>query len=416
MKYLYFYQLLYIAVFAAILPLGVILLFLKKSFRTSLHQRLALYSGTEKKALESVKGSVWIHASSVGEVKLVSKIPAFRNIEAVITTSTSTGRDLAVKLFPGCCAVLMPLDLVFMWKRFLKIAGPSKLFIAETELWPALVFSSAIPKALFNARMSDEKYGIYKKLGTLMRELLAEFDVIFARDEKNYERFRSVGAAKNSLKLLGNLKYLGEKPSIDLSDPRFTSPDHPVITAGSTHEGEEEIIIKVIQRLRARHPEVSLIIAPRHINRAGAVRKLLDKNMIDNVLWSNKKEPVNPGETIIVDAMGHLSSVYSLSWMVFIGGTFDSTGGHNIIEPAAWGKPVAIGPSYRNFTGEVEYFREYGGLKVANREVNLYNIFLKWLNDSGRREEDGVKNLKAADKKRLQARILNREIERFMER
>ncbi len=414
MKYLYFYQLLYLLLFAAFMPFGVILLMCKKSFRQSLHQRLTLYTKYEKRALESVKNSVWIHASSVGEVKLVSRIPAFNNIKAVITTSTVTGRDLAKKLFPGCYAVLMPLDLVFLWKKFLKIARPSKLFIAETELWPALIFSSGMPKALFNARMSDEKYGTYAKLASLMKTLLREFDIIFARDKKNYERFLAAGADKKSLKLLGNLKYLGKKPFIDSSDPRFMTVEHPVITAGCTHEGEEEIIIKVVQRLRGRYPDISLIISPRHVNRAGSVKKLLRKNMIEGILWSEKKGPVCSGETIIVDSMGKLSAVYSLSSMVFVGGSFDSTGGHNVIEPAVWGKPVAVGPSYRNFMQEVEHFRLAGGLKVAMGELNLYNIFLEWLKDKKNCENAGAENLAAADKKRQQAYNLNKEIENFM--
>ncbi len=379
-----------------------------------MHQRLGFYTAAEKRKLSLLKGRLWVHAASVGEVKLVSKIPLFSNRELILTTSTFSGKKLAKKLFPSSAAVIMPLDLIFLWKRFLKITSPGGLVIAETELWPALIFSAPAPRVLFNARMSDDKYRTYIKLGKVMEPLLSRFDALFARDKENLKRFIERGASPEKVKLLGNLKFLQPRPKREYSDPRLHTEGQPVIVAGSTHPGEEEIIIRTVKDLRKEAPSLSLIISPRHIKRASAALKELKKEGCPSRLWSLKKGLIKKGENIVVDTMGDLFKIYSAASAVFVGGSFSRGGGHNVIEPAVWGKAAVIGPSYYNFREEVNYFRRRGGLKVAEKEINLYNILIDWIRDEEKRIEDGKRNFRAYQRKRLETGRSVKELEYFL--
>ncbi|MGM0568631.1 MAG: 3-deoxy-D-manno-octulosonic acid transferase [Elusimicrobiota bacterium] len=414
MKFLYFYQLAYICAVFFLLPLLTVLILFKKSYRACLHQRFTLYSCDEKRILKSKRGSVWIHASSVGEVKLVSGMFSGKSENIFITTTSFAGKKTAEKLLPSAESFLMPLDLIFMWKRFLNFLRPKKLFIAETELWPGLVFSPVEEKILFNGRMSDEKFSFYLKGGEIMKAMLKEFKMIFAKDKENARRFLKAGADKSRIREMGNLKFLEQPSQKPLNDPRYRTGEFPVIVAGSTHRGEEDIIIDCVSRFRKKHPHTALILSPRYVSRSDEIRASLEKKGFDCSYFSQKKEGIKKGENIVVDTTGELALIYSLATIAFVGGTFDSTGGHNVIEPAVWGVPVVVGPSYRNFKHEVNYLRESGGLKVAKNPHNLYYIIERWLSSRAEGSQAGRSNLKAVRQKRMRAQEALRELKSFV--
>ncbi len=255
----------------------------------------------------------------------------------------------------------LSLDLPPLVRRFERIANPKALIILERELWFFLIKFTKTKKALINA---------YAKGGLMERLLSKEFDLIIARTEEDAIRFKSYGA-KRAVSC-GNLKFALDVGNRELS----VKTQGRFIVAGSTHRGEEELLLRVFLRLKKDLKDLKLILAPRHMNRIRQVKQLLQG--LNYSLRSQEKED---WDILLVDTLGELFYLYRLGEVCFVGGTFVKLGGHNLLEPAYWGKPVIFGPYTHKVRDMEEFLSSKGaGFRVRNEE-ELYTVLKKLLRE-----------------------------------
>lgn len=312
--------------------------------------------------MERGKGRLWFHTASVGEFNTAKPLlkRLYKDHHITLTYfSPRAKRYLQSQEGKGYFHELyrLPLDLPPFVKSFEKRIKPSAILIMERELWPFLLISTKAPKVWLNA---------YTKGGLLERLLSKRFSLILAREERDAEKFRSYGISE--VFACGNLKFVLEEPppvEIKLETSKL-------LVAGSTHPGEEEVIKRVYERLIKELKEVKLLIAPRHISRATEVLRLFQN--LGASLRSKEEEGWN---VLVLDTLGELFSLYRYAKVSFVGGTLVPVGGHNLLEPAYFGKPVLYGP-YTHKVGELRAFLEKIGLGFCVRdEKELYKTVLR---------------------------------------
>ncbi len=313
---------------------------------------------------------IWVHAVSVGEVQaaqpLVAQLrrrhPAYK---VLLTTVTPTGAARARLLF-GDQVLLryVPFDLPGAVKRFFDRVQPRLAMILETELWPNLYGECgrrSVPLVLASARVSPRSVGKYRRLTSLFRKTLSYGIVIAAQSEPDAERFRSIGAAPERTHVTGNIKFDFQPPEgIEALGRRWRDenlPGRPVWVAGSTHEGEEAIVLDAHRQVLERFPDALLILVPRHPQRFDVVRHLLAKRHEAVTFRSSGNTPPPGTRVLLGDTMGELMKFYAAADVAFVAGSLVPIGGHNLLEPASVGLPVLTGP--HNFNGE-----EIAGLLV----------------------------------------------------
>lgn len=343
--------------------------YLRKRYSQGFKERMGEIS------LPPPKGKrVWIHAVSVGEVK--AALPLLKRLnEACLSVTTSTGYSVAKgsgvrELF------FYPWDLPWVVNRAIERIKPSLYIVMETELWPLMITTlkkRGVKLVLANGRISDRSYGRYKLIHPLIRKVLSSFDFIGAITERDRERFIELGAFPERVQVMGNLKYdsilEGMKSSFEVEMRELLSlSDEPLWVCGSTHEGEERIVIRVYKRLLRDFPNLRLALVPRHPQRAQEIAKLLKEEGVSFSLRS-----VNPKDRVVLwDVMGELFKLYSASTFAFCGGSLVPLGGHNLIEPACWGKPVFYGPYINDFLEDGRFLEGLGAGFMVKDEDELY--------------------------------------------
>jgi 3-deoxy-D-manno-octulosonic-acid transferase len=391
------YYLLYLIVLLVILPYQ----YFKRPpglRRRWLRERMGFYPFKSPPDKESkTPPVVWIHAVSVGEVlsaiPLVLKILSSITTNVVVTTVTDTGLKLAMEKLPeGVRAAYVPFDLPFALDRAISRIDPAVLVIMETELWPGMIdrmYKLAKPVVVFNGRISDKSFGGYKKIRFFMRGALAKINVFGMQDEVYAERIIEMGAPPKRVRVIGNFKY-DVTPSGEI--PAWTREvSRPLLVAGSTHEGEEEIILKAYKRLLADFPAPGLILAPRHPERFDAAQKAAAKEGLSIMRRSLMHGPPNggPGKcgVVLLDSIGELSAVYGAADVCFLGGSLTPRGGHNLLEPAFWGRAIICGPHMENFPMTGEFIHR--GAAVSVNEDSIYDTIRELLLDAALRARMG---------------------------
>ena len=345
------------------------------------------------------KGGIWIHAVSVGEVMAV--LPLIQAVQTrwpgrrlVVSTATLTGQTLARKKLPGEIGVLyFPLDWRFTVRQSLDTIQPSLVLIAETEIWPNFLRecgARSIPVLLVNGRLSDRSVSRYRKIKPFMRRVLRDVSFCCMQTELDRDRLLSLGLDPGKVEVAGNLKYeIAAPSSIEARSEAYRRllgllPDRFVVVAGSTMKDEEPLVLAAFEALRATCSAAVLVIAPRHPERFGEVEKLLSDRSLEYV----KRSDLNTGqsgavlgrEVVLLDSMGELATLYAIASVVFIGGSLVPTGGHNILEPALFRKPILFGPSMSNFREMSEDFlQQDAAVQVKNSEElgrELVRLFL----------------------------------------
>lgn len=367
-----------INILAPIAALGFLIYFfisprrnLLKNLKAEVRERFTL-SATKNTPC----GALWIHAASVGEVKSVYLIAAelkkFYKKPLIITTTTQAGRQAALKNEVFDKALLMPLDFYYFIKRFLKFYKPYKLFIVESDLWPNTIVACAnnnVPVCVINGRLSERSLKRYKLAGPLAKLVINKICLICAQTEDIAKRYLKLGAAKEKVFNTGNIKYdlLNQNPArqeeAKETIKKLAWQEGFILTCGSTHGEEEDLIIKTAKKLK----QVNFIIAPRHLERISAIIEKLKKSKISFAIFSTIKEPLkDKAQILLVDTMGMLGAFYTTGDMAFIGGTISKKGGHNFLEAAILGKAILSGPYFYN-TPEVatKLFKEGGAIKVS---------------------------------------------------
>ncbi len=327
---------------------------------------------------------VWIHAVSVGEVMAASPLlkklrERYPGKSIILSTITDTGQKVAREIAPeGTAVVYLPFDIPFILNNVLNRVKPELLIVIETELWPNLIRGfneKGIPVLLLNGRISEKSFKGYKKVSRFMKKVLSDVDFFGMQGEEYADRIRQLGVDARRVVTLGNFKFDTIPPS---ELPLWTKElQGPVIVAGSTFEGEEELMTDVYLKLKEDFPNINLIIAPRHPERFKPVEEMLKskgvsfvkRSGIDSLKSRNVERGTLNGFIVLLDTVGELSSVYGISDIAVIGKSFRGRGGQNPLEPAYWGKPIICGPHMENFPIIGEFYKEGAAIRVREEDL-----------------------------------------------
>lgn len=338
----------------------------------------------EMKFPEFEKKVIMLHGVSVGEVlsleSLIKKIKAdFPDYALVLTVGTVTGIQLAYKKYGEIADFItyFPLDIYEACKKFVEKINPSIVLIAETELWPNFAFACQeknIPLYIINGRISDKSYPSYLKIRNFIKLILKNYTGVFCQSEVDKDRFITLGANIKNTDVMKNLKFEIDKKECDID---LKTGDSKVLIAGSTHAGEEEIILKAYKQLRAKVIDLKLLIAPRHLTRLEEVKKAVADAGFKYGLRTEGAVFENNINVIILDTLGELSKAYALADVAFIGGSFAPIGGHNPLEAVIYSKPVISGPSIKNFRDIYSTLLRDKAAFVVQDEFELYRTLEK---------------------------------------
>lgn len=339
--------------------------------RAGIRQRLSLYKHV---AGEKNVKRVWLHAASIGEVQAASLlIDELRNIDGsvdiILTTMTIHGRDFADSHLHDVTCLLAPLDMPGLVGRAVRLLDPDVYVCLETELWPLLLRrlrKNGIPVVMVNGRMSLRSVQTYHKYSWFFKTVLANFSRLCLISETDRERFLGAGVAADSIEVTGNIKFDRYLPAnVDELQEDYrrllaVTREDEIFVAGSTHEDEEEQLLPVFKTLENRK-ELIWLLAPRHLQRLDSILDMFERYNCRVDLFSElqggkkRQHPV-----VLIDTFGDLSRIYSIATYVFCGGSLVEKRGHNILEPALWGKPVFYGPSMDDFRDGVELLEGAG--------------------------------------------------------
>lgn len=337
----------------------------ERLFRERLRHNLGFFS---PETLAKVEGRrpVWFQAASVGEVVAASSIiKEFKrqlpDIPVLISSGTASGYEMAQRILPEADAVIFyPPDLPWLPDRIVELIRPRAYVPVETELWPNFIRAArhrSIPVVMVNGRIGErslEHYRQLRRMFTKMLDTVARFCMQSTIDAQYIIR---LGADPHQVVVTGNTKYDQNYSSVTdaekmafLSELGFTGAG-PIIVAGSTHRGEEEILLEVLQDVRVRLPDAKLLVAPRDIPRSDGIVELFRRRGFTTELRSKMSTVSDPAgvNVVVLDTIGELGRLYNLADLVFVGGSLVPHGGHNILEPAAHGKPIVVGPHMFNF-------------------------------------------------------------------
>ncbi|MBF0211195.1 MAG: 3-deoxy-D-manno-octulosonic acid transferase [Desulfamplus sp.] len=390
--------------FLILLPfLPFLFLFSKKRRANMLHRLGWIHLISDKKPNTK---RIWIHALSVGEVKsalpLINAIKAkyFNmldiNYELIITASTKTGFDMATELFLGSKSAIsdgvqvgyFPFDFSFSVKSISSKIEPDLVIIVESDLWPQFLWymnRKKIPVFLVNARLSQSSFNGYRRFSTIFAPIFCMFEKIMVQTEMDKERFLKIGVPENRVVVTGNIKFDQPIPSKDTINKslellgNLKNFDKRYIIAGSTHEGEEEIIASIFKDLKKNldFSNISLIIAPRDPKRASDINKMFNAKGFKSRLVSDKKGSIAEIDVVVVDKMGILASLYSICDIAFVGGSLVPFRGHNPLEPALFSKPVVFGQYTDDFKEITEtMLSNNAAFRVKDKNDLLETIFM----------------------------------------
>lgn len=330
---------------------------------------------------------IMFHGVSVGEaVALENIVKAVRNQfsqnKIVVTTGTHTGQDIAKKKLGDTADLItyFPADFPICIRKFLDKVNPRVVFIAETEIWPNFAMECkkrGINLYIINGRISDSTFKSYNALKLIFKYFLSFYTGIFTQSEDDNNKFLTIGANPDTTKKMGNLKFDVKKPE-GLS---FNKNEARVLLAGSTHQGEDEIVLNVFKRLKEKHSDLKLILAPRHLTRTEEVKELIAETGFAFDLRSNNRDNLLGIDILQLDTLGELGKMYEHADISFIGGSFNKTGGHNPLESIVWDKPVISGPSTHNFKDIYSIIKNAKAGFVVNNENEFFETADKMLSD-----------------------------------
>ncbi len=331
----------------------------------------------------SEETSIWIHAASVGEVQVAERLLAHLKNKGfsgsvLVSTMTKTGQELISRRLSGVQVIPFPLDLPWKVEQIFSAASPQCMVVVETEFWPnlfRLCRKRDLPLIIVNGRVSDESFRGYKMIRPLIKTLLSNVTFLGMQAEHYAKRAQVLGADSSRIRVTGNLKF--DNPVFIEKSEAFCPPKswkdffaYPLFIAGSTRSGEDEIVVEAWKRVRKEIMDIRLILAPRHLERLPEIMTLLRKHNVVFSCWSQKEEgPKEWAEVMVLDTIGELAGMYRSADVVFVGGSLVPVGGHNLLEPAVWGKPVLFGPHVESVRTEAALLLESGlGRQVDDTE------------------------------------------------
>jgi len=381
-------MLLFLYNFLWTLSLIIMIPLLSMSGRSRLAERLGLHLP----ANPFKKKGIWIHALSVGEV--ISAVPlvkavksGYPDVPVILTVKTSQGMEVAIKELGTVADALVPMPLDFWWSisRIIHSIFPSVLILVEGDIWPGLLShleKRDIKVLLVNGRISPRTLKSYRRFGFFVRPMLKKIELFLMQTEVDMDRLIKAGIPPEKIKNTGNIKFDRAWKTMEAEEQNHwrrllnLHPEDPVWVAGSTHEEENKIVLETHKRLKESFPGLSLIIAPRRIESAGDIYNMSVGMGLDAAARSGLSinKECHSHDVIILDTIGDLERVYGLAHLSFVGGSLVPVGGHNLLEPASFGRPVLFGEYTHNFQLMAQNLEDSGGgLRITSGD----DLFLK---------------------------------------
>ena len=353
------------------------------------------------------KESIWIHALSVGEV--TSAIPLVRALkekypqkDLIFTVTTRQGMEIASREIGNEVRFLLPMPLDFWWSlgRLIQCINPGLFVLVETDIWPGLISllkKNGIKTVFINGRISPRTLRSYKRFRFFIRRLFNTFELCLMQTDLDRKRILSIGVAHEKVKTTGNIKFdvdrqpMGDKERQGWYKSLYLKPSDTVWIAGSTHEGEETIILEVFEKLRTIYPELLLIMAPRKIERADSIKAFCSDKGFKALLKTDLTVSGVTYDILILNTLGELGRIYGIGKVSFVGGSLVPEGGHNPLEPASFGHPVLFGPHMEDFVLMSQLLVESGGGRVVMDSDDLFDAMKKIFMDATLRDDMGSK-------------------------
>jgi len=378
-------------------------------------QRIGHFGHNTKAQLREHR-RVWIHAVSVGEIYVALRfMKAYReahpNTFFALSTTTSTGHAIARKeLDPRDVLFYFPVDLPTIIRKVLRIINPVRIILVEGELWPNLIRladQQGIPISLINGRMSERSYKGYRRLRSLVADVLRRIDPICVQGEVDAQRLVGLGAPPERVHVMGTVKFdvagrnpEGEKATLEILRQIGVPPGAVILLGGSTWPGEEAALCEIYKNLREKHPNLFLVFLPRHVERAPEIVQGLEEQGLSFLRRSQleKFQGSEPPDILFVDTTGELSHFYAVADIVFVGKSLLEHGGQNPIEPAMCGKAVVVGPNMENFPAVMPLFLENKAITQVPDLQSLETAIAHLVADESARTALGERAAKLVEK------------------
>ena len=355
-------------------PLIVLRLYLRGRKNPGYRQRISERFALNKNMAKDI--DVWLHGVSLGEI--VAATPLIEellnaNNKVLITTMTPAGSKQVINKFADRVAhQYVPYDLPWCLNRFFKRINAKVGIIMETEIWPNMIYcahNNGVKLGLVNARISDKAFKQYAKTGKFFKDTLNTFNFIATQSELDAERYTKLGASKDIVSVVGNIKFDVKHPGVKLKD--FTSlrdawgKERPVLIAASTHDNEEMQLLTSLNKLKRLIPDIILLIAPRHVERFKTVYEMAEKLGFKTALRSKVASISQDSDVVVLDSIGELLGFFKLSDYAFVGGSLVPIGGHNVLEPILMEVPVFCGPHMQNSKAVCDELQAANALVIA---------------------------------------------------
>ncbi len=351
--------------------------------------------------------SIWVHAVSVGEVLAARPLLAefrtrYPRLRVFLSTTTRTGQELARRQLGDVDGVFyFPFDWAFTVRRTLDLVKPRIFVMMETEIWPNMLRECrrrGVKTILVNGRISHRSYTRYRLLGPFFARVLRHIDRFCVQGEESARRLIKLGADPARVIVTGSVKFdaIGGSPTPGRGPERVlrffrVAPARPVFVAGSTLRGEEEWVLRAFNRVRATTPNALLIVAARHPERFAEVERLCRQEGLATVRRSELAIDTEPrADAVVLDTIGELAQLYQVATVVFVGGSLVPAGGHNILEPAFYGKPIIFGPHMENFGEIAQTFLANGAAVQLRSGWEFEEALLSLMGDPVRRARLGA--------------------------
>lgn len=379
---MFIYGILSTIIFLTLLPFYYIVRVIQKKYLYGWREKLGFL-----KSPDLGEKVIMLHGVSVGEIIALENLTkktkeTFPDYKIVITTGTKTGQDIAHKKYAEIADFItyFPFDIPFAVNSFLNKVRPSVVLIAETELWPNFAYyckKKNIPLFVINGRISDSTFNAYKRLKFFFKHILSNYTGLFTQSIEDRDKLIAIGANPQTTEFMGNLKFDIKKLDVSID---IGKGENKLIIAGSTHKGEDEIVLEAFKNVKQKVSNAKLLLASRHLERIPDIVELVKSTGL-SYGFRSKGDTFAEKDIILLDTMGELGKMYAICDFAFIGGSFNKTGGHNPLEAAVYNKPVITGPCIHNFKDIYGILTHTNAGKLVKTPQELESHMLKLLTD-----------------------------------
>lgn len=379
---MFIYEILSTIIFLTLLPFYYIVRVIQKKYLYGWREKLGFL-----KSPDLGEKVIMLHGVSVGEIIALENLTkktkeTFPDYKIVITTGTKTGQDIAHKKYAEIADFItyFPFDIPFAVNSFLNKVRPSVVLIAETELWPNFAYyckKKNIPLFVINGRISDSTFNAYKRLKFFFKHILSNYTGLFTQSIEDRDKLIAIGANPQTTEFMGNLKFDIKKLDVSID---IGKGENKLIIAGSTHKGEDEIVLEAFKNVKQKVRNPKLLLASRHLERIPDIVELVKSTGL-SYGFRSKGDTFAEKDIILLDTMGELGKMYAICDFAFIGGSFNNTGGHNPLEAAVYNKPVITGPCIHNFKDIYGILTHTNAGKLVKTPQELESHMLKLLTD-----------------------------------